>query len=99
MKAQEFLNLVDKTLTAQQDYFAGRRKNLGVITLQGLLIKSKDLEKQCRAVIADGRLEPDELQPTVHVYTTEHFQEQLGLVEHIQDIDFYHKGEADEENK
>jgi hypothetical protein len=81
MKAQAFLELVDKTLTAQQDFFAARRKGAGVITTQDLLIKSKDLEKQCRAVIKEGHLEPDEPTATVHVYTTEAFQQQMNLTE------------------
>ena len=74
MKAQLFMELVDKTLTAQQDYFSARRKGLGVITLQELLIKSKELEKQCRAVIKEGHLEPDEPTATVIVHTTEEYQ-------------------------
>jgi hypothetical protein len=78
MKAQAFLELVDRTLTAQQDYFAARRKQAGVITTQELLIKSKELEKQCRAVIAEGRLEPDE--PAAEVFTTDEYQEQLRLM-------------------
>jgi hypothetical protein len=64
MKAQEFLELVDKTLTAQQDYFAARRRGAGVITERMLLIASKDLEKKCRAVISEGRLEPDDVVTT-----------------------------------
>jgi hypothetical protein len=60
MKAQAFLELVTKTMTAQADYYAARRRDAGVITTRDLLIKSKDLEKQVWAVIKEGRLEPDE---------------------------------------
>jgi len=60
MKSQEFLKLVEKTLNAKQDYFAAKRKGLPKDEQIALLVRSKELEKQCRAVIAAGRLEPDE---------------------------------------
>jgi hypothetical protein len=81
MKAQVFLELVDKTLKAQQNYFAARRKGVGVITERNFLIESKELEKQCRAVIAEGGLEPDEPTARVVVHTTEEFQRQLTLTD------------------
>jgi hypothetical protein len=63
MKAQAFLELVERVLTAQANYYAARKKGAGVITERDLLIKSKELEKQAWAVVKEGRLEPDE--PTV----------------------------------
>lgn len=80
MKAKEFLRLVGEMLTVQQDYFAARRKGEPKPRQTELLIKSKELEKRVWAVVKTGELEPDEPQPTVHVYTTEHFQEQLRLI-------------------
>ena len=59
MKAQVFLELVGRMLTAQQDYFAARKRGLGVITTQDLLVKSKGLEKQVLMVVKEGRLEAD----------------------------------------
>ena len=41
MRAQAFLELVTKTMTAQADYYAARRRDAGVITTRDLLIKSK----------------------------------------------------------
>lgn len=60
MRAQAFLELVKKAMTAQADYYAARRKSVGVLTTQNLLIKSKELEKMVWDVIKEGRLEPDE---------------------------------------
>ncbi|RPI95389.1 MAG: hypothetical protein EHM40_03305 [Chloroflexi bacterium] len=57
MKARAFLELVGKTLTAQQDYFKARKA--GKVAYD-LLNKSKELEKQVMAVVDEGRLEPDE---------------------------------------
>jgi hypothetical protein len=59
MKAQAFLELVRKVLTAQADYYAARKKGVGVITERNLLIKSKELEKQAWTVVKEGSLEPD----------------------------------------
>jgi len=87
MKAKLFLDLVDNTLTAQQDYFAARRKGAGVITVQELLIKSKNLEKQCRAVIKEGKLDPDEPTAVVHVHTTEEYQRELDFTDHQRPTD------------
>jgi hypothetical protein len=81
MNAKAFLELVDKTLRAQQDYYAARRKGLGVIAERDLLIKAKDFEKQCQAVIKEGRLEFDEPTATARVYTAEQSLGQMALIE------------------
>lgn len=60
MKAQAFLELVGRMISAQQDYFAARRKSIGVIATQDLLVKAKELEKQVIEVVKEGKLEPDE---------------------------------------
>lgn len=77
MKTQAFLALVEKTLTAQQDYYKAKRNSDP--RAKDLLIAAKGLEKQCWAVIKEGRLEPDA--PTVNVYTAEEYQEQLQLID------------------
>lgn len=56
MKANDFLKLVGRMLTAQQNYFTSR--------LQGDLVQAKALEREVSAVIKQGRLEPDEPTPT-----------------------------------
>jgi hypothetical protein len=61
MKAQAYLDLTKLTFTAQQDYFKAKRE--GAYNAKQLLIESKKLEAQCRAVIKEGRLEPDD-EPT-----------------------------------
>jgi hypothetical protein len=71
MKAQVFLELVGKMMQAQADYFANRT--------QTNLIAAKQLEKTVRAVVKEGKLEPDEPTATVIVHTTEAFQEQFQL--------------------
>jgi len=58
VKAQAFLNLVGKMMTAQQDYYKARKS--AKIGSHDLLINAKDLEKQVLAVVREGRLEPDE---------------------------------------
>lgn len=58
MKANDFLKLVGRMLTAQQNYFKSR--------LQGDLVQAKQLEKDVAAVVKIGKLEPDEPKP---VYT------------------------------
>jgi hypothetical protein len=72
MKAQAFLELVGKMMTKQQDYFTAKRQ--GLIKAKDLLIESKELEKQVRAVVKEGKLEPDEPTAMVEVHTTEAFQ-------------------------
>lgn len=57
MKANEFLKLVGRMLTAQQNYFKNR--------LQVDLAQAKQLEKDVAAVVKIGKLEPDEIIPTV----------------------------------
>jgi hypothetical protein len=83
MKAQAFLELVEKMMTMQADYYAASKK-FGSKSPEAiaLIVKSKELEKQCRAVIKEGHLEPDEpTAPTfVTHYTTEEFQEKLRLI-------------------
>jgi hypothetical protein len=73
MKAQVFLKLVGTMMQAQADYFANRT--------QTNLIAAKQLEKQVRAVVKEGKLEPDEPTAQIHVFTTEAFQEQMSLTE------------------
>lgn len=51
MEAQKFLELVGRMLAAQETYFRSR--------LQVDLIKAKELEKQVKAVVKIGHLEPD----------------------------------------
>lgn len=61
MKANTFLKLVGKMLTAQQDYYKARKaKN---VAQYQLLIDAKDLEKQVLTVVREGVLEPDEVPP------------------------------------
>jgi hypothetical protein len=79
MKAQAFLDLVGKMMTKQQDYFEAKRN--GLIRAKDLLIDAKQLEKQVRVVLKEGKLEPD-FAAEVHVYTTKEYQEQLALTEH-----------------
>lgn len=77
MKAQAFLKLVGEMLTAQQDYYRARKQGNG--SEYSLLIKAKELEKKALAVVKEGRLEPDEPEPIVHVHTTEDFQRQFNF--------------------
>jgi hypothetical protein len=77
MKAQAFLKLVGEMLTAQQDYYRARKLRNG--SEYSLLVKAKELEKKALAVVKEGRLEPDEPEPIVHVHTTEEFQRQFSL--------------------
>jgi hypothetical protein len=56
MKAKDFLKLVSRMLTAQQNYFRNR--------LQGDLVQAKQLEREVAAVVKIGKLEPDDPQPT-----------------------------------
>jgi len=81
MKAQAFLELVDKTLKKQQDYYTAKRNGAPKQEQTDLLIASKELEKQCRAVIKEGKLEPDEPTATVIVHTTAEYQRQFGFTE------------------
>ena len=55
MKANDFLKLVGKLITTQQNYFKNR--------LPGDLIQAKQLEKDVMAVVKIGKLEPDEPKP------------------------------------
>lgn len=56
MKTKDFLKLVGRMLTAQQNYFRNR--------LQGDLVQAKQLEREVAAVVKIGKLEPDDPQPT-----------------------------------
>lgn len=56
MKTNDFLKLVGRMLDTQQNYFKNR--------LQGDLVQAKQLERDVRAVLKTGRLEPDLPVPT-----------------------------------
>lgn len=56
MNTHNFLKLVGKMLDTQQNYFKNR--------LQGDLVQAKQLERDVRAVLKTGKLEPDEPVPT-----------------------------------
>jgi hypothetical protein len=100
MKVQAFLDLVGKMMVKQQDYFEARRN--GLIKAKDLLIDAKQLEKQVRAVVKEGHLEPDEPTATVVVYTTKEYQEQLDLMEHPEagepTVEDYLKPELDDQS-
>ena len=59
MEAQTFLELVEVMLEVQQDYFQAKRT--GLLKAKDLLIQAKELERRVRAVVKEGRLEPDPL--------------------------------------
>lgn len=77
MKAQEFLELVGRMMTAQEKYYASRKTASKKEQLE-LLVASKQIEKQVKAVIKEGALEPDE--PTQAEYL------KLELDEHDLDL-------------
>lgn len=67
MKAQDFLELVGRMLDAQERYYASRKSASKEEQIK-LLIASKQLEKQARAVVKEGYLEPDVLDVTEGAY-------------------------------
>jgi hypothetical protein len=80
MKANEYLKLTERMMTAQADYYATAKK-FGRQSPEALiaLIKSKDLEKQVRAVIKEGKLEPDEVH-AIERLDEEGYKEYLRLI-------------------
>jgi hypothetical protein len=71
MNIKDFFELTGKVRAAQKKYFLGGR-------LQGDLIASKQLESKLDKALSEGIPEPT---ATVHVYTTEEYQRQLGLTD------------------
>ncbi len=71
MKAQAFLLLVGRMMTAQSNYYANRT--------QTKLVAAKDLEKQVWVVLKQGKLEPDEPTATTVVSADEERQLRLHL--------------------
>jgi len=67
MNAQEFFELAKNVRKAQKDYFA----------LQCDFVTVKKLENQFDKALQEGLDDA----PTVHVYTTQEYQEQLDLME------------------
>lgn len=72
MKAQAFLTLVGQMMTAQQDYFKTRK--------QTALIAAKNLEREVRDVIKEGKLEPDDLPPAAQRLSEDEYKEYMRLV-------------------
>lgn len=97
MKAQAFLELVGRMLTAQQDYYRARKLRNG--SDYSLLIKAKELENKVLAIVKEGRLDPDEPTATIHVHTTEEFQRQYELDFPGMERPTVDKGEHDEEQE
>lgn len=78
MKAHIFLELVGKMMSAQERYFASR-KTAGKKEQLELLIASKQIEKQVKAVIREGRLEADDEPSSADVWTEEEINNPLDL--------------------
>jgi hypothetical protein len=77
MKAQDYLTLTAEARKEQKAYYAPRGKF--PIEAQQHLMAAKALEKRMDAVIAEGKLEPDEV-----ITTTASAEEQRQLRLHLE---------------
>jgi hypothetical protein len=82
MKAHDYLELTERMMTAQADYYATSRK-YGSKSKEAIaaLIVSKELEKQVWVVIKSGKLESDAPSQSLrHLLTEEEYKEYERLI-------------------